>query len=1107
MHGSRGLWTLTLWIVLCAAGAVQAAQTAAEVAAVAQADYDARRFEEALAGWDKAVELARAEKNAEQLDKLLFKQRISSGVLATERLDAKRGQEALPLYQKALAISRERGDKPGEIFDLSSVGYCLRAMNKPKDAVQSYEAARKLAGSLGLVQEETQALDQLVQTAVTFENLPLAADYLQQAIDFNLAHGDAERVVRAGLWLLPLWAENRPFWEIAPVLQKVIGAVKERKDEAATHEIVFAYLEFLQTAGLEAEVGTFLQKRMTEQAFAGLSNAGTLKARRLAMLAHGADARGEFVTAEAVHRDALAQFKAADDAAGVMRETIHLAEHFRLAGQYGQALQQCEAAIALAKDDGSWLAQGKAALCKARVLAALGKHADADTASGEAAKFGKAVGSKSLMAQSLSAAAAGWRVSTEPGLVLQGAEREKFKGEQSATLQATGHALEMFGAFSDALNLGREAVLAAPAFLALGELQSASQMAEMAIDSGQKLNDPQLEGSGLRMQAEVALASNKPDEVRRLSAQALAIAEEIGDGENAARTWDVLARVEARAGRIASAILLRKQAVNAVQALRGSTLSLSRDLRAAQTHANEALYRDLAADLLREGRLAEAEQVMAMLKEEEFRAFIRNRGGDARTVRVDAIATEAPWMQRYDALKEKMSRLGQDLRAVRPSTMIPPEMIATIFAGQLPPDAAQRAAALEPQLAAARKEFVEYLGALSQATDALAAAPKQARQGFLQGKLAALGEGAVALYYVLQSDRVQILLATPSGFVHRESMIPQDTLARLVNAFRAQLTRPERDPRPTGRKLYDLLVAPVEKELAAAKARTVMLALDGGLRYVPFAALYDGQQYLVQRYAFAVYTPAAGASVDRAPRKEWTVAALGVSEAELGFDSLPGVPAELSDIVKKKGGKGVLPGTMLLDAAFTRAALSQALRAKPAVVHIASHFAFDPDGTDADSFLLLGGKQTLTLSDFAAGEFPLEQLDLLTLSACQTGVGSTGRDGVEVEGFGVLAQRKGAAAVMATLWPVADLTTSLFMREFYRRHETEHLSKARALRAIQLGFLDGTYGTAALPAGTRGLKKKAAGEELDAPMYVEDVKTPFAHPTYWAPFLIMGNGL
>ena len=59
-------------------------------------------------------------------------------------------------------------------------------------------------------------------------------------------------------------------------------------------------------------------------------------------------------------------------------------------------------------------------------------------------------------------------------------------------------------------------------------------------------------------------------------------------------------------------------------------------------------------------------------------------------------------------------------------------------------------------------------------------------------------------------------------------------------------------------------------------------------------------------------------------------------------------------------------------------------------MHIASHFNFAP-GTSADSYLLLGGGEKLTLADFQAGRYPLGSVDLLTLSACQTALGDSER--------------------------------------------------------------------------------------------------------------------
>ena len=56
----------------------------------------------------------------------------------------------------------------------------------------------------------------------------------------------------------------------------------------------------------------------------------------------------------------------------------------------------------------------------------------------------------------------------------------------------------------------------------------------------------------------------------------------------------------------------------------------------------------------------------------------------------------------------------------------------------------------------------------------------------------------------------------------------------------------------------------------------------------------------------------------------------------------------------------------------------------------------------------------------------------------------------------MIAQRKGAKAIIATLWPVADDSTTLLMQQFYRVHEMERgISKAEALRRAQLALLEG----------------------------------------------------
>jgi CHAT domain-containing protein len=165
---------------------------------------------------------------------------------------------------------------------------------------------------------------------------------------------------------------------------------------------------------------------------------------------------------------------------------------------------------------------------------------------------------------------------------------------------------------------------------------------------------------------------------------------------------------------------------------------------------------------------------------------------------------------------------------------------------------------------------------------------------------------------------------------------------------------------------------------------------------------------------------------------------LGVTKAHQNWPGLPYVKDELSGVIRDEafpGNKGILEGRIVLDEAFTEAALRDALvKRSYRVVHVASHFNFDPDGDSNDSFLLLGNKELtkLTLAEIAAIPNFFGGVELLTLSACQTAVGNQASrpnedQGIEVESFGVLAQRKGASAVIASLWQVMGLKFSSVM--------------------------------------------------------------------------------
>jgi CHAT domain-containing protein len=175
------------------------------------------------------------------------------------------------------------------------------------------------------------------------------------------------------------------------------------------------------------------------------------------------------------------------------------------------------------------------------------------------------------------------------------------------------------------------------------------------------------------------------------------------------------------------------------------------------------------------------------------------------------------------------------------------------------------------------------------------------------------------------------------------------------------------------------------------------------------------------------------------------------------------------------------------------------------VIHIASHYQFTP-GSDDDSFLLLGDGTVLSLKDMRINDLSFTNVDLLTLSACDTAVGGgEDADGIEVEGLGNVAQSLGAKAVLATLWSVDDRSTATLMQSFYRLHGESHLGKAEALRQAQLALLSAGPDAGGAAPGGRGSAHSIAASGAAGTAFHVDPKQPYAHPYYWAPFTLIGN--
>ena len=547
-------------------------------------------------------------------------------------------------------------------------------------------------------------------------------------------------------------------------------------------------------------------------------------------------------------------------------------------------------------------------------------------------------------------------------------------------------------------------------------------------------------------------------------------------------------------GRQRLAVFYGKQAINTLQSLRSSMRGLGKDLQRSFLRKNEKPYHTLAEILISQGRLAEAELVLALLKEEEYFQYIRRDAGEASSLnrRADLTPDEADYEKRYREIGDRLMTIGVDRGGLLAKKTLTPEQ-------------SQRLKQLEQDLTVGNQAFEHFLGDLTQHFSANpelnAKVVEQLREeeGFMED-LRELPAGTVAVYTLAGEDKFHTILRTADAQKAYDYPIKAADLNRKVFEFRKAVGDPKIDPRPLAQELYQILLAPMAEDLRQAKAQTLMWSLDGALRYVPLAALYDGKQYLIEQYRMSVMTLASKARLKDRPDSAWSAAGFGVTKKHEDNEALPEVAAEL------EGVEEILHGEIKLDEQFTEASMRATLLKRFPVVHIASHFRFMP-GDQSKSFLLLGDGGHLSMAELKTLPNLFSGVQLLTLSACNTGVG----DGAEVEGFGALAQRQGAKAVVASLWPVADTSTSLLMQEFYRiRESSPGMTKAEALREAQLALLHGNVQIKAAANGDRGVVSSPASSGVarpDALSFPFNPKAPYAHPYFWAPFFLMGNWL
>jgi CHAT domain-containing protein len=238
---------------------------------------------------------------------------------------------------------------------------------------------------------------------------------------------------------------------------------------------------------------------------------------------------------------------------------------------------------------------------------------------------------------------------------------------------------------------------------------------------------------------------------------------------------------------------------------------------------------------------------------------------------------------------------------------------------------------------------------------------------------------AAVIYPIMLQDRLEILVSLPSGIMRKTVPVGAEALTEEIRTFRNLLEkRTTREYLSHAKTLHGWLIQPIEPLWAGVGIDTLVMVPDGPLRTIPLAALHDGTQFLIKKYAVAT-TPGLTLSDPRPlDRKSIKLLSVGITDAVQDFPALPHVSRELETI------HGLYGGTSLLNKQFMMSRVQEELKAHPySVMHIASHGQFQSDSNE--TFLLAyDGKMTMDRLEEYVGmlRFREEPLALITLSAC-----------------------------------------------------------------------------------------------------------------------------
>jgi CHAT domain-containing protein/Tfp pilus assembly protein PilF len=1013
------------------------------------AHYSAGAYERALAAYQTAVELARqtGDRASERL--MLTSVAGLSSLLgrSTEALDAyaaalklaradgdSAGQQRLWLnigdlryaagqygpareaYQAALSLAQVLGDSAGALRGLLGVGDGYAAEDAYAPAEEAYQGALTLAGALGDAAGEQQALTELGWIAYRGEAYPQAEGYYQRALD--LARGRGARADEASLLgrigLTRFWS-SRPDAAEEPY-QQALALWRELGDLEMEGQTLDALGSIYADAGKVEPALDALQA-----ALAIWRESGATQSEALTLRAIGAAhiAQGQYEEAGAALDEAQGKAQAAgDDFAAAMALSTHAGVYLRQ-GEYHRALNLLQQAREMLDALGDPVNAARMARNIANIYIDVGQFERALPLFQEALDaFAGQRGVKRDVAGVLNSMGLVYDYLGQANMALDFYQRAVPAAQDAHDRGGEAMALNNLGMYHDSQ----------------GQYDLALSYSRQALDIQRALSDRSGEARSLNNIGYTHHNLKDWDRAESHYEQALDIWLALDDQANLAAGYANLGVLYEDRGDAQRALEFYEKSMSLREKLRAA--AGLEEFKSSMAGLYASVYLRAARLYARRGDAAGAFSVSERAR---ARSFLDQLGGSRLDIRATA---DAEMVNQEQTLRNRLYTLEKELSETR--------------AGAGGQRSASQTQEKYRQLAAARQDYETLLAELKLSNPDYAALVSATPAG-LADVQRLLDDQTTLLAYFLTDEQPLAFVVRRDQISSFELPIRAAELAATIDEFRSFADLSDATPASLQR-LYDGLIRPLRAEL-----RTPRLGIIPHLRlhYVPFAAFYDGEQYLSEQFTL-FYLPSAGVLPYLQSRAGGdTMLAMAYGQAQ-GLPLLRYADREAQEIA------GLYGTPAIIGAAATETEFRQRAGAA-GVIHLAAHGQFD-EAQPLFSRIVLApdGQSDGAVEVHEVYGLKLEATDLVVLSACQTQLGQTSY-GDDVVGLNRAFLFAGAPSVIASLWSVDDAATEKLMTAFYRNRRAGR-PKAEALRAAQA-----------------------------------EVRQAYPHPYYWAAFVLNGE--